>query len=120
VGEELRLTRGALRLRGDCRDAGHHDARLAPARPRPRLSPVPGGEGNRAVRQRSGLPTARRPRSAAGGWPANACRGAGAVAAGTGLPGLDMGEPALTASAAGSPYVPGRVCASVTEMGRPR
>ena len=60
---QLRAPRGGVRLRRDRVDARHDDARLAPARSRPRLSAVSPWQGDRAVQQRPGLPAAARRRA---------------------------------------------------------
>ena len=57
---ELRPARRGVRLRGDRHHARHDAARLAHARPRPRLPAVPAGQGHRAVRQRPGVQPHRR------------------------------------------------------------
>ncbi len=57
---ELRRARRGVRLRGDRRHARHDDARLAHARPRPRLPAVPARQGDRAVHERPGVPADHR------------------------------------------------------------
>ena len=57
---ELRAARRGRRLRRDRRHARHADARLAPARPAPGVSPVHQGRGVRPVLHGSRLPLAAR------------------------------------------------------------
>ena len=59
--------RRGVRLRGDRGHARHDDARLAHARPRPRLPAVPARQGDRAVHERPGVPAAHRRRAAGAG-----------------------------------------------------
>ena len=61
--ESLVGARGGVRLRGDRGHARHDAARLADARPRSRLPPVPARQGDRAVHERPGLSTPGRRRT---------------------------------------------------------
>ncbi|CAA9209208.1 MAG: L-lactate dehydrogenase, partial [uncultured Blastococcus sp.] len=113
------------RLRRAGRHPRHHDARLAPARPRPGPPAVRAGQGHRAVHVGPGLPPARgrarggyrTPRAAA---PAHSGRRAGAGDDGEGVAGVVPRQPAFPAPPRRGRDLPGHLLPPVDHLGRSR